>query len=263
MTTTNFARSTAAVLGLGLGMAATSADAQIYKSGDLAVTGTIGATTDYVFRGVSQSNSEPAFQASLDATYKMFYIGAWGSHIDFGGTPAVGGFAEIDLYAGIKPTWGPVTFDFGVIYYVYPGARDKTAEADYVELKAGASIAIQKLTVGGVVYYSPEYTLKQDEVVTLEGTIAYELPSFRGITPTLSALLGSSIGDAGKGFTQANGDDSYLYWNAGVAFAFDKLTVDLRYWDTNIENNKSSTNFCTNKLFGCDERFVASAKITF
>ena len=261
MTTTSILRSTAAVLGLALGMAAASADAQIYKSGDLAITGNIGATTDYIFRGVSQSNSEPAFQAGLDATYKMFYVGAWGSHIDFG--TGIGGFAEIDYYAGIKPTWGPVTFDFGVIYYTYPGASDALAELDYVELKAGASVAIQKLTIGGVVYYSPEYTAKQDEVITLEGTIAYELPAIGKVTPTLSALLGTSIGDAGKGFFTANGADSYLYWNAGVAFAFDKLTIDLRYWDTNIENNKALTNFCTNKLFGCDERFVASAKITF
>lgn len=258
MTSSNLIRGAAAALGLALGFGTAPADAQIYKSGDLAVTGSIGATTDYVFRGVSQSNSEPAFQASLDATYKMFYIGAWGSHIDFGS--GVGGFAEFDFYAGIKPTWGPVTFDFGVIYYVYPGARDKALELDYVELKAGASVAIQKLTLGGVVYYSPEYTLEQGEVVTLEGTIAYELPAFAGITPTLSALLGTSIGDVGKGFVQANGDDSYLYWNAGVAFAFDKLTVDLRYWDTDIAN---TNNFCGARLFGCDERFVASAKITF
>lgn len=243
----------------------------------LAFSWNIGATTDYVFRGVSQSAERPAFQAGADITYGIFYAGLWGSMIDFGKEGGVGNniaSTEIDWYLGIKPVLGPVTFDLGVIYYTYPGAKDggpaiptQPAEADYVEFKLGASISpVKGLTAGITGYYSPEYTLKQGEVITVEGTLGYELPKFYVFTPTISGTLGSSFGDANdvsSPFLQANGKDSYLYWNVGLALAVDKLTLDFRYWDTNIKNDGLFTGFCSARVFGCDERFVFSAKITF
>ncbi len=59
-------------------------------------------TTDYVFRGISQTDQNPAVQASLDASYGIFYIGMWGSNVDFGAGPAGQDIAnvEIDYYAG-------------------------------------------------------------------------------------------------------------------------------------------------------------------
>ena len=47
----------------------------------------------------------------------MFYVGTWASSIDFDADDAD---IEIDYYAGITPTWGPVSFDFGWLYYNYP-----------------------------------------------------------------------------------------------------------------------------------------------
>ena len=109
---------------------------------------------------------------------------------------------------------------------------------------------------------------------TIESTAAYELPKFGVFTPTISALLGSQYGDfdvnkfnAGQAtYVQANGKDSYYYWNAGVSLAFDKLTLDFRYWDTNVHNANPVTgtsNFCNGRVFQCDERFVFTAKITY
>lgn len=244
----------------------------------LAFSWNIGGTTDYVFRGISQTREKPAFQMGGDLTYGIFYAGVWGSHIDFGQGPDgvdVGGFAEIDWYLGIKPTWGKATFDFGLIYYTYPGARDKgfarlqDEEYDYVELKAGVSGEVaNKLTLGLTGFYSPEYTNKQGNTLTVEGTAAYELPKIGKITPTVSALLGSTIGDAtgSHPFVFANGKDSYLYWNVGLALAMDFATIDFRYWDTDIRDTNpttGATNFCTGPRFQCDERFVFSTKLTF
>jgi uncharacterized protein (TIGR02001 family) len=248
----------------------------------------IGGTTDYVFRGVSQSAEDPAFQAGVDVTYGILYVGAWGSGIKFGETfdGRSSAVAEIDWYGGIKPVWGPATFDLGVIYYSYPGARDDFPvnanhlfrELDYVELKAGVSgafiRALPDLTTGVVAYYSPEYTARQGTVVTIEGTAAYALPKIHGIVPTVSALLGTSIGEFDQtkfaaglnpGFIAANGEDSYLYWNAGLSLAIDKLTLDFRYWDTDIKDagRVLATGFCTGRTFQCDERFVFTAKATF
>ena len=211
----------------------------------------IGATTDYVFRGFSQSAGDPAVQGGVDFSYGSLYLGVWGSGIDFGDGPGSAS-TEIDIYAGYKPTLGPVTFDLGVIYYAYLGANDPTAELDYVELKLGASTTIQKFSFGGTVFFSPEYTGELGEAWTLEGTAGYELPAFYGITPTIGGTIGTTLFE-----DAALGGVDYVYWNAGVAFAADKLTLDLRYWDTDLPDAT-----CSGKVFGCDERFVATVKVT-
>jgi uncharacterized protein (TIGR02001 family) len=236
---------------------------------DWTISYNFAVTSEYVFRGVSQSAENPTVQGGVDVTYKLFYAGIWASGLDFGHDAFDRDIAktEIDYYAGIKPVLGPVTFDIGVIYYSYPGAHDlPNAELDFFEIKVGASGTIWKDgTLGLTVFYSPEYTGKTGDVWTIEGTFAQVLPKLRDIVPTFSATLGYSIGDtdAYKTFI-ANGDDSYLYWNAGVSFAFhDRFSIDLRYWDTNIDNNGLAAGFCTGRVLQCDERFVATAKVTY
>jgi len=204
---------------------------------------TIGGTSDYVFRGFSQSDENPAFQAAVDIGYGIFYAGAWGSGIDF----EFGGSAEVDLYAGIKPVLGPVTFDAGVIYYSYPD-QGGPLNVDYVELKLGASVTpITNLSLGVTGYWSPEYTFETGEVWTVEGYAGYTLPQFGIFTPTISGLYGYEEGE--EDFEAFNGFDSYSYWNAGLALAVEKFTFDFRYWDTDVDSGLA------------DERFVFSFKV--
>jgi uncharacterized protein (TIGR02001 family) len=249
----------------------------------------IGATSDYVFRGVSQNKENPAIQGGIDLTYGIAYFGLWASSIDFGrngdGLPLGSGnpgskvvSTELDIYGGIKPVWGPATFDLGVIYYAYPGANDGGAakfqfeKQDYVEFKAGVSGAfipqLDKLTLGGTVFFSPEYQGKQGEVWTTEFTAGYELPALGKFTPTISGTYGMQFGDAtgiigsfpvGK-FALANGADDLAYWNVGVSLAVEKFTFDFRYWDTDISN---ANKFCNGAVLQCDERFVFSGKFTY
>ena len=251
-----------------------------------------GATSDYIFRGVSQNARGATPQGGVDFTYGIGYAGIWASGIDFGqnrGGGAPGGIGavagtEVDFYAGIKPVWGPVTFDLGVIYYAYPYANDhgpkqlQFRELDYVEGKIGASGSpFTNLTTGVTLFVSPQYTGGQGMTEVLEGTAAYELPKIGQVVPTIGGTLGSVFGDARDRkdpFTVANGKDSYLYWNGGITFGLDKLSVDFRYWDTNI-NNRTATGvngFCTGNgaangtsggVFQCDSRYVATVKVTF
>ena len=219
----------------------------------------IGGTTDYVFRGISQTLEDPAVQGGVDATCGMFYAGVWASNVDFipgsGGPGSGDATIEVDLYAGIKPTWGPLTFDLGVIYYWYPGSENfyynvgNIQDLNYVELKGGVSGTWNKFTLGGTVFWSPDYFAGSGSVVTLEGSAAYELPSMGPITPSISALVGTSLGDDAN-FDAAFGGD-YVYWNAGLSLGIDKLTLDFRYWDSD------------NSFFGglADERFVFTAKV--
>jgi uncharacterized protein (TIGR02001 family) len=222
----------------------------------------IGGTTDYVFRGISQTLEDPAVQGGADLSYGLFYLGVWGSHVDFipgsGGPGSGDATIEVDIYAGIKPTLGMLTFDLGVIYYAYPGAKKGgplgTSDLDYVELKLGASAAIDKLTLGVTGFYSPDYFAGSGDTWTIEGSVAYTLPQVWIFTPTVSALVGATFGDdnPASAFVFNFGDD-YVYWNAGLALAVDKFTFDFRYWDTDNDSyfNPDLT----------DERFVFTAKV--
>ena len=80
--------------------------------------------SEYRYRGISQSRSQPALQGGFDyAAPSGFYVGAWGSSIkwikDSGGDAQV----ELDLYGGYKGTITEgLTYDVGVLQYYYPSA---------------------------------------------------------------------------------------------------------------------------------------------
>lgn len=228
---------------------------------ELSFSATVGGTSDYVFRGISQTFEDPAAQGSVDLTYGLFYAGIWASNVDFNDAPEAS--AEIDLYAGIKPVWGPVTFDFGVLYYAYPGAEDAGAELDYVELKAGYSIVspwIKGLTSGTTLYWSPEYGGDVGEVFTVESAASYALPQFGIFAPSISGAYGTVYGDIDEGFSvDGTNEDEYSYWNAGLVLAVEKFTFDFRYWDTDID--VVNPGICVSQNL-CDERFVFTAKVT-
>lgn len=222
----------------------------------------IGGTTDYVYRGISQTWEDPAVQGGVDFTYGSFYIGTWASLVKFAPHQDDSiADAEVDFYAGFKPEWRGVTFDFGVIYYTYPAANDSSAELNMVELKAGASGSpITDLTIGGIIYYSPEYTGETGEVWTFEGTAGYQFRQIGMFTPTLGGTLGYQMGDRGDLDIDGFGDKDYFYWNVGLALAVDKMTFDFRYWDTDI--GTANGGMCADTKL-CDERFVFSAKFTY
>jgi uncharacterized protein (TIGR02001 family) len=237
----------------------------------------VGLTSDYIFRGFSQTAEGPAIQGGFDATCGIFYIGVWASSLDFaggqGGTFSFDTFfdasLEIDSYVGIKPKTGPITWDLGVIYYAYPNALDLNLgfgrrTLNYVELKIGASAEIWKGgTLGVTAFYSPDYQLESGQTWTIETGFVQAFSQFWMFTPSVSALLGyqTNTGTDSYRFSFGNGDDEYLYWNAGLTLGFlEKWSLDLRYWDTDISN---AGDFCNLDTFQCDSRFVATLKFTY
>ena len=77
---------------------------------------------DYIFRGVTQSNHKPSVAVYFEPRYNFTkdlqgYIGLAGESISFPNRAA----AEIDIYGGIRPTFGAFAFDIGVWGYLYPG----------------------------------------------------------------------------------------------------------------------------------------------
>ena len=242
----------------------------------------IALTTEYIFRGFSQTAQGPAVQGGYDLTCGIFYAGVWASSLDFAGNlPGTASFdqtgapydasIEMDWYIGIKPVTGRITWDLGVIYYSYPNRSNPGLDLNYLELKVGASAEIWKGgTLGVTVFWSPDYQLESGSTWTVETGFTHVFPKFNAIhrewTPSFSALLGWQIneGNASYKFTYGNGDDSYLYWNVGFTLGFlDKWSLDFRYWDTNLSSNAGGSAFCRGQTFQCDERFVATLKFTY
>ena len=80
--------------------------------------------SDYIFRGVTQSDHKPSVAAYFEPRYNLnkdlqLYIGTSAESISFPNRAA----AEVDIYGGIRPTFGMFAFDFGVWGYIYPGGQ--------------------------------------------------------------------------------------------------------------------------------------------
>ena len=87
---------------------------------DIAFGGAL--VSDYIFRGVTQSNHQPSVAAYFEPRYNVtkdlqLYAGVSAESISFANRAA----AEVDVYGGIRPTFGAFAFDFGIWGYLYPG----------------------------------------------------------------------------------------------------------------------------------------------
>ena len=202
----------AAVGSLALAGAAQAEDAPAFK-----LAFNVGANTDYVFRGISQTNEDPSIFGGVDATIgSIGYAGVWVSNVDFGN----GTDAEFDLYAGIKPTFGAVTFDLGVLYYGYTD-QPKGSNEDYWEAKVAASAAVGPATIGAAFFYSPEFFGKTGDATY------YEVNGALPIGDTKFTVSGA------LGYQQVKGPLDYATWNVGVGYALtDHIGLDVRYFDT-------------------------------
>ena len=225
----------AALIG-GLALPATAQAQGVFTGNELELSATATFTTDYVFRGISQTGNDPAVQASFDAAYGIFYAGMWGSNVDFGaGDPAD---LELNFYGGVTPSWAGFDFDLGVISYVYP---DTPNGYNIVEGKIGASRTFfDALTVGATAYLSDR------------NYQAYEFAGEYGFTnnwwmfsPSVSALVG---------FVETDGSfvgTDYTYWNAGLTLGFlDNWSADIRYWDSDLSDFACGGSFCDSRVVG-------------
>jgi len=103
------------------------------------LTANVGIFSDYIFRGLTQTNSNPAIQGGFDFTHSSgFYAGTWLSNIswltDFGAYKSAP--LEWDFYGGYRGTFGNSDFgyDVGLLQYYYPGTVTPGAtKADTLE----------------------------------------------------------------------------------------------------------------------------------
>jgi uncharacterized protein (TIGR02001 family) len=205
----------------------------------LGIVFNVGGATDYVFRGVSQTNGDMEGFGGIDATlFKIGYVGAWTSNVNFGDSTSM----EYDVYFGVRPTLGPVSFDFGGIRYGYTH-QPVNADWTYWEGKAAASMPVGPATLGLAFAYSPN--------ATGPGKLSSEYYEFNFALPFKDTKFSAS---GAVGYQAIQGPLDYTQWNLGLGYAItDKAGLDIRYWDTSQHGYGKSYK----------ARLVASIKVNF
>jgi len=105
-------------------------------------TANIGLYSQYVFRGLTQTNEKPAIQGGFDLAHESgLYAGIWASNISWisDATPGASASLEADIYGGYKYNFNDaLTGDVGFLHYAYPGSfPDGFTKADTNELYLG------------------------------------------------------------------------------------------------------------------------------
>lgn len=168
------------------------------------LSGNLGATSNYLWRGLTQSDDKAAISGGLDYAHDSgLYAGTWASTIE-------GGY-ELDGYVGFGGELGALGYDLSYTYYGYPsGGWGDDDELDFGEITAVFSYDVVS---AGVAYGAHT----QDNAKAFDGSLyyfadlAFELKE--GLV--LGFHLGLFDGDTDE-FTAAFGDDSYVDYNVSL-----------------------------------------------
>ena len=199
----------------------------------------VRGATDYVWRGVSQTDRNPAVFVSGQVNLSNgFYAGAGAENVDFN----EGTDAEYDFWVGWAGKLSDsVTLDLGAVRYGYIGAPDGS-DYDTVEIKAALSTRVGQATLTGSVYATDDFFGTEDSAVYYEVAASSPIADKWNID-----------GAVGRQTVSVAGGD-YTTWNVGVTYAAtSNVGLDLRYHDTNAHD------FSDNH----DSTVVASVKLSF
>ncbi|GGK58609.1 TorF family putative porin [Amphritea balenae] len=176
---------------------------------------TITATSDYRFRGISQTMSDPALQGSIDVAFENgAYIGAWATNVDFDDDAD----SEIDYYAGYyNDINDDMAYDIMLAYYTYQG-YSSADDSDYLELMG--SLYYGDITLGYA--YANDYINSGDDYSYISADYSYGLSE----EVSLDLHAGHSFGDAA---------DSYEDYSVGLSTSFEMLDVSVAYLFNDID----------------------------
>lgn len=174
----------------------------------------VAVTTQYVSRGIPQSDGF-AVQGYIEPSYDWFYVGVWASNVG----PTIASTApatlEVDVYGGIRPTFGNLTLDLGYAHYFY---NNGVASAGELYLRPSYAFT-EWFTAGAQIYYSTTAgAFSYGEI-----NAAFSLPHDFGVSGALGTDFAGNVN-----------------WNAGASWTYaDTVTLDARVhghpvWGTRI-----------------------------
>jgi uncharacterized protein Gcw-chp len=234
--------------------------------------------TDYNFRGISQTNRQPGITAYFEPRYNIndnwqLYAGVGGYSIEFPNNAA----AEIDIYGGVRPTFGKFAFDFGVWYYYYPGGRTfpgitpapfDTAfapnpfctnqfttptifcnaiksDVSFIEFYGKLTYSwTDNFATGTAVYYDPDWLNTGASGWYLSSNAKYTGTAFpNGFNWYISGEFARYYLGTTDAFYVNTPLPDYNTWNVGIGLTYKVFTLDFRYYDTDL--SKAECNVLT------------------
>ena len=175
-----------------------------------AVSANVSFTSDYIWRGMTQSDA-PAIQGGFDfAADNGFYAGIWGSNVNFNN----GAGSELDYYFGYATEVGSVGVDVGYISYEY---IDSTPDATFDETYLGLSFGDF-----GVSFAFGDYDYT--EVSYALGDVSFSYGDYDGYGSNFLISYGFSCGsyDCALAYSDFSNDGSYGESDTGLLDGVDE-----------------------------------------
>jgi uncharacterized protein (TIGR02001 family) len=215
------------------------------------VTGNLGLTSDYRFRGVSQTQNAPAVQGGIDYAHSSgFYVGNWNSSVS-SQMYTNGSGVESDLYAGFKSKFLGFDVDVGSMNYFYPRATNGTStNFDTNELY----VAVGKGPVTAKVSNSlSNYFGTADS----KNSQYYQIDVAQPITGKLSAVV-----HVGRTDVNNNATLNYTDWNVGAVYNLQGWDIAGKYYtNSNTGSSFNATNTVNGQKLYKDTFVISVSKV--
>lgn len=191
----------------------------------------VALSTDYMYRGGSQTNEQPAISGGFDYGHSSgLYVGLWASNVDFGDSANI----EIDYYGGIAGEFSNgISWDVGGLYYQYPGVTDADeagGDFDFFEAYGNLGYTFGDVqlepTVGVFFAYSPDYFGETGDSYYVTLDLGFSLPYDIG----LAFQYGNQMFD-----DEAAAGTDYQHYSVGLSKDLTIFTFDLS-WYGDIED---------------------------
>lgn len=201
-------------------------------------------TTDYTFRGITQSDEGGALQGGVDWSHESgAYAGIWASSVDFNDDTD----GEVDFFVGYtNEAMENLSYDLSLIYYAYPGAPSGT-NYDFYEVYGAWTYDFDVVALTASANYTPDNYGKTDEATYITGSVSVPL--------RYDLSLDAHIGHQYITDEAAFGVPDYTDWAVGVTYEYEDFAFNLAYTDTDL-----STAQCAD---GCGSKAIFAVSASF
>jgi len=185
------------------------------------VSGNINLASDYVYRGISQTDEEGTIQGGFDVVAESgFYAGIWGSNVAFDGS------VEIDIYAGYAGEFNEaVGFDVGLLRYEYPNDLGPN-HSSFNEIYG--SVSFKDITLG--LAYSDDFFFESGAGVYVYVDYSLALPNEFG--------LAFHYGDQSIKDNATFGVPDYAEYSIGLTKSLVEIDFSLAWHDSDLSGSE-------------------------
>ena len=198
------------------GLLTTTVKAEPIKIGPAELSFNAGYMSNYLWRGMTQNNNDGSayFGADMSLPYNI-YIGTWTAAVDYQGSNQ-----EVDIYAGIAPSFGSISLDLGYISYIYPGDNESSsvASAGFGEFYSSIEFAPEGMPYSLGISYSQDDTTENETTVF---SASYDLGVFN---------VSAEKGDYEK---------SNEWWSVSIDKEIKGMGFTLSYTDNEMDTSNS------------------------